>query len=68
MCTTEEYILSFHILLGSWNQTRACISFTVSSLKERNVLCIKKKSINHICTKHCAVRHGKGKLTESTCI
>lgn len=42
MCTTEEYILSFHILLGSWNQTRACISFSVSSLKERNVLCIKK--------------------------
>lgn len=31
------------------------------------MLCI-KKSINHICTKHCAVHHKKGKLTGSTCI
>lgn len=32
------------------------------------MVCIFKKSINHICTKHCAVHHGKGKLTGSTCI
>lgn len=82
--TTEEDILSFHLLLVPGIKLRSpglhsisvlshltdimpVFFFTVTSLKERNVVCI-KKIYNHICTKHCAVHHGKGKLTGSTCI